>query len=153
MPHARRRVRPASEVRQSLDRRIQTRRAEACSVAGVRSHLSARGGSRSGWIDRRQFPGPLEVLNQLFGYPVGDIGAGAMELAALALLCSGPDHVAILIHQPDRGYGFMFAFFDVAAFVFSDAEATVHAVAIAHTVIASCTAAVPQISPGVDFFA
>src|ERR1700675_2842249 len=96
---------------------------------------------------------PLEIFDQFLGDPVGDIGARATELAALALLSSGPDHVAILIHQPNRGYRLMLALFDVTAFVLTDTESPGDGVAIAHTVITARTAAGAQVRPGVYAFA
>src|SRR5690349_5185075 len=52
---------------------------------------------------------PLVILEQFLGDLVGYVGAGAAEFAAQAFLGSRPDHVAVFVHQPDSGYGLVFA--------------------------------------------
>src|SRR6266853_3859742 len=71
------------------------------------------------------FRGTLVVGGELFGDFVGDVGAGADELAAEALLGGGPDDVALLIYQADGGYGFMLAFLGPMRFALAESESGV----------------------------
>src|SRR5439155_11012146 len=73
---------------------------------------------------------PLVVFDQLFRDPLRHIRTGPPELAALAFLRCGPDHVAILVHQPDRADRLMLALLAVARFVFADSNSPIGTAAV-----------------------
>src|SRR3974390_356146 len=72
-----------------------------------------------------QLPGSLEILLQLGGDFFGDIGAGAAELGAQALLRGGPDYVAVFVDEAHGGYGFMPPLGRVLRFVLANADSPI----------------------------
>src|SRR3974390_1593484 len=91
-----------------------------------------------------QLPGSLEIFLQFRRDLFGDIGAGAAEFGAQALLRGGPDHVAVFVHEADGGYGFVPPLGRVLRFVLANADPPIASAG------APCSAARPAIGMRVN---
>jgi hypothetical protein len=100
-------------------------------IGGKRPRLA---GGRGRGLTGDLHLGGFVVSHQAFSDFVGYVGAGAHKFSAQALGRSGPDHIAILTHQPDRSDGLVLALLGAAAVVFTNAE-TAGAVAATARVI------------------
>src|ERR1039458_6950029 len=68
-------------------------------------------------------PRPVEVFLQLRCNLLRDVGAGAVEPGAEALLRGGPNDVAVFVDQADGGERLMAALGGVVRFVVADPQA------------------------------
>src|SRR5215471_19296288 len=80
---------------------------------------------------------PLVVFDQLLGDPLSNFRTRPPELTALALLRCRPDHVAVLVHQADRGDGLMFSLLAVAGLVFTDSNSSMGIAAVGRARVAA----------------